>query len=146
MEQYLIWIWAGLAVIFFIAELFTAGFFLVCFGVGAVAAAIGASLGVPPIWQLALFVAFSALALVLLRPIAQRINRTTPNRVGGDRAIGRDALVTEAIDPATGRGMVRVERESWRAELDDHTPAAEGERVQVVRVEGTRLIVRRPAA
>ena len=113
---------------------------------GAVAAAIGASLGVPPIWQLALFVAFSALALVLLRPIAQRINRTTPNRVGGDRAIGRDALVTEAIDPATGRGMVRVERESWRAELDDHTPAAEGERVQVVRVEGTRLIVRRPAA
>jgi membrane protein implicated in regulation of membrane protease activity len=146
MEQNLIWIWAGLAVLFFIAELFTAGFFLVCFGVGAVASAVAAGLGVPPIWQLAIFVTTSALALLLLRPFAQRINRTTPNQVGGDRAIGREAVVTEAIDPATGRGMVRVERESWRAELDDHTPAAEGERVRVIRVEGTRLIVRRPAA
>jgi membrane protein implicated in regulation of membrane protease activity len=79
MEQNLIWIWAGLAVLFFIAELFTAGFFLVCFGVGAVASAVAAGLGVPPIWQLAIFVTTSALALLLLRPFAQRINRTGPS-------------------------------------------------------------------
>ena len=55
MNNILVWVWAGLALIFFIAEIFTAGFFLICFGIGAAVAALLALLGVDAIWQLAAF-------------------------------------------------------------------------------------------
>jgi membrane protein implicated in regulation of membrane protease activity len=51
------WGWAAMAIIFLIAELFTTGFFLVCFGIGAAAAALLAYLGVDPFMQVIAFIA-----------------------------------------------------------------------------------------
>ena len=82
MNNLLIWIWAALAIIFFIAEVFTLGFFLVCFGIGAVAAALLALLGFDVIWQLVIFIAVSLVALAFLRPLANAQATTSPIRAG----------------------------------------------------------------
>ena len=45
MELKIWWIWFGLAVIFIIGEIFTAGFFILWFGIGAAVAGLLAILG-----------------------------------------------------------------------------------------------------
>lgn len=142
LQAWLIAIWIGAAVIFFVAEIFTAGFFLICFGVGAMGAAASAMLGVDPIWQLAIFVALSALALVFVRPFAARVSSGDKNEVGIDRVLGKRAVVIDEIDPLRGKGIVRVAQEEWRAESDDGERIPRDAEVEVCGVQGTRLIVK----
>ncbi len=137
------WLWAGLAVIFLVGEIFTAGFFLACFSVGAVVAAVLAFLDVGFAWQLGAFVVISAVAVVLSRPFAERITGEQTVGVGSDRVLGKRAVVLEEIDPARGTGRVRVDREEWRAEAIVGGPIAVGEWVEVVDIDGTHLRVKR---
>lgn len=140
MSNLFVWIWAALAIIFFVAEVFTMGFFLVCFGIGAVVAALLAVLGVGVIWQLVAFVAVSVVALAFLRPLAVRMTNHVANPGGIDRVIGKQAVVLEAIDPHAATGRVRIEREEWRA--DTYGPAIpKGALVVVMEVTGTRVMV-----
>ncbi|MGH8977382.1 MAG: NfeD family protein, partial [Acidimicrobiia bacterium] len=69
--------------------------------------------------------------------------KPSADRVGATRLNGRRAVVLQAIPSgphATGR--VRVEREEWRAESADGGSIEPGQTVVVLRVDGTRLIVR----
>ncbi len=69
MSQYYPWLWIAFALIFFAAEIFTVGFVLFCFGIGAAAAAAVAFLGAGPAWQLAVFGFVSILAVFLSAPL-----------------------------------------------------------------------------
>ena len=146
MNNMWIWLWAGLALLFFIAEIFTAGFFLVCFGIGAAVAAILAALGVDVLWQFVAFIGASALAIVFVRPLASRVNQGTHNNVGIDRVRGKQAVVLETIDPLLATGRVRIDREEWRADSVDGQPIAKDEIVEVQGVSGTRVLVKRMPA
>jgi inner membrane protein len=54
--------------------------------------------------------------------------------------------VLKEIDPLLGTGLVRIEREEWRAESIDHTKIAQDTLVEVVSVSGTRVLVKRHSA
>jgi membrane protein implicated in regulation of membrane protease activity len=142
MDQWLSWLWVAMAVIFAVAEIFTAGFFLICFGIGAAAAAAMAFLGFAPVIQLAVFVGVSVVAVYVARPFADRVSGPNTHQVGIDRVIGQQAMVLETIDPARGRGLVRVGQERWSAQAADGAPIAAGTVVEVVSVEGAHLKVR----
>jgi membrane-bound serine protease (ClpP class) len=65
----------------------------------------------------------------------------TPIRTGEESMIGRTGITRSDLEP---KGSVQVGGELWTAELEDESsyiPA--GTRVQVVRVDGLRLIVRK---
>lgn len=141
--EYIKWVWAVLSLLFFIAEIFTAGFFLLCFGVGAAVASLLAFSGFDPVWQMAGFVGGSAIALLLVRPFANRVSSHEPNVVGIDRVLDRQGVVIEAIDPVRAKGRVRVDREEWQAEASDDKPIEAGAVVYVLGVHGTKLKVRR---
>jgi membrane protein implicated in regulation of membrane protease activity len=136
------WVWAGLAAVLIVGEMFTAGFFLLPFGIGAAAAAgvnfAGMSMG----WQWAAFLAVSAVLLLSLRRFADRVTHEPPQKVGVDRLIGKVGVVTEAVEPSDGAGRVRIEREEWRADTSADEVLAVGARVVVERVEGTHLVVK----
>lgn len=142
MENWLSWAWVVMAVVLAIAEIFTAGFFLICFGIGAAVAALSSFFGVPPLGQFAIFVATSGVVLLLLRPFANRVTNSNAQLVGIDRLLGQQGLVMEPIDPASGQGLVRVNHESWSADSADGVPIAVGVTVLVVGIEGTHLKVR----
>ena len=142
MNNILVWVWAALALIFFIAEIFTAGFFLICFGIGAAVAALLALLGVDAIWQLAAFIGASLVALAFLRPLATSVGQKVANPGGIDRVIGKQAVVLEEIDPLAATGRVRIEREEWRADSIDGRTIAKDAVVKVIGVSGTRVLVR----
>ena len=138
------WGWLILALLFFLGELLTAGFFLVAFGVGAALAAIAALLGINIIWQLGIFVVVSALVVFSLRRFADTVTpKHQPTQVGIDHVLGKKAIVVETIDAINGTGRVRVDAEEWRALPEDESQIIpEKSIVEVLQVKGTRLIVR----
>lgn len=141
MNHLWMWGWAALALLFMIAELFTAGFFLICFGIGAAAAAVMALFGFNPLWQGLVFLAVSGIALLSTRPLARRLNESSVNTVGSDRVLNKKAIVLTEINPAQGAGMVRVDAEEWRAVSADGHAIDKGTIVQIQRIDGTRLVV-----
>jgi membrane-bound serine protease (ClpP class) len=66
--------------------------------------------------------------------------RNLPVAMGGAVLIGKPGDVRETLDP---KGTVQAEGELWSAESEDGSTLAAGERVEVVRIEGLRLIVRK---
>lgn len=136
------WIWIVAALGFGLGEMSTPGsFFLAPFGVGALVAAVLAFADVSVGVEWLAFVVVSVACLFALRPLAHRLDRTaSADGVGSRRLIGRDGVVLEAI-PAGDLGVVRVEREEWRAVAADGQALEEGARVRVTDVEGTKLVV-----
>jgi membrane protein implicated in regulation of membrane protease activity len=65
-----------------------------------------------------------------------------PNPGGIDRVIGKRAVVLEEINPLVASGRVRIEREEWRADTIDGAIIPKDALVEVVRVSGTRVIVK----
>lgn len=141
-EELLRWAWIVVAVFFFLTEVFTAGIVLMCFGVGALGAALAAFLGAGLALQIVVFIIVSAIAVLLSRPFAARISRPGVQQIAGDRVIGKWAVVLQTVDPMTNTGMVRVESERWRAESMEGEQLEAGEVVEIVGVDGVRLLVR----
>lgn len=138
------WIWLIATVVFTAGELSTAGaFFFAPFAIGAIAAAAvafaGASVGIE--WLA--FVATSAASFAFLAPLARRLDRKgSPSAIGAGRWVGREATVLNDIPAGVGAtGLIRLDREEWRAESLTGVGIATGATVLVTRVDGTRLVV-----
>lgn len=131
-----------LAAVFVVGEIFTAGFFLLWFGIGAAAAGLLALLGFGAGWQWVVFIVVSGVLFAISRRFAERFTKTQPSGVGADRLIGRKGIVTEAIDNVKGSGRASVEGEDWRARSDTGEVIPRGKRVEVVRMDGTHIVAR----
>jgi len=143
MEDWLIWFVAAIALV--VAEMFTAGFWIACLAVGAVAAGIAALVpGLGPAVQGITFAASSLLSMAGLRPkLLQYFQLTSGSgvRTGVDALLGKTAVVTERIEPLSGLGRVKVDGEDWRGASADATVIEAGTLVTVIQVDGTTLMV-----
>ena len=141
MEVQAWWIWIGLAALLVIGEIFTAGFFLLWFGIGAGVAGILALLGLGDGWQWASFLVISIGLFAISRKFADKITLDQPPGIGADRFIGKQGVVLESIDNTKNKGRVRIDSDEWRAESNDGEIIPQNAKVEVIRVAGTRLIV-----
>lgn len=132
------WIWLGTAAVFAVAEIFTAGFFLLPFAVGASAAFVLAYIDVGGGWQWLSFIVLSVVSLWGLQRFVRKDDEQ--HAVGANRFVGKPAMVLEEIDRLRGTGRVRMETEEWRATTEGGVIAA-GTQVRVTGVVGSRLIV-----
>ncbi len=139
--DYWFWVWLVAAVMLSAAEIFTAGFFMLPFGVGAALAAVLAFFDVALVWQWTAFVGLSSLLLFTLRGFSDKMTHEPPQKVAADRLIGRVGVVIEEINHSTGTGRVRVDREEWRADSVGEITIALGVSITVSVVEGAHLIV-----
>jgi membrane protein implicated in regulation of membrane protease activity len=136
------WIWTAIAAFFIIAEIFTMGFALLWFGVGAAVAGILALLGLGVGWQLASFIVVSGVLFAVSRSFAERFTKKQPPGVGADRFIHKNGVVTEEIDNLKNTGRVRIGKDEWRADSETDEIIPEGKSVEVTSVDGTHLVVR----
>jgi membrane protein implicated in regulation of membrane protease activity len=141
MELSLWLIWAILAALFLVGEIFTAGFFLLCFGVGAACAAVTGLLGLGLAWQLGVFVVVSLLGVIVSRRFAERFTAEQPPGIGANRFIGKHCVVLEEINNMENKGRVRMENEEWRARSSNDEIIPSQHRVEVVGLSGTLLMV-----
>lgn len=135
-------VWFIFAAIFIIGEIFTAGFFLACFGVGAIVSGILAMMELNPLLQWAAFVVVSGILFAVSRRFAEKFSKKQPPGIGADRFIGKEGIVLEEIDNAKNTGSVRIDKEIWRADSDGEKTIKTGSRIVVVRLDGTHVVVK----
>ena len=131
---------AVVAIVCLILELSSGDFFIICFSIGAVFAVISAALGLSVYWQIALFAAFSAIAIFTVRPVALRyLHKNEPNKPSNaDALLGRTGKVTEAITVG-GNGYVQIDGDLWKAVSNADIPV--GTTVRVIGRESTIITV-----
>ena len=135
------WLWLIGGVILLIAEVIAPGFSLIFIGAAGIATGLlSLALGLPVTLQLASFaiLAFLAVRLGGRRFYASRYDYSADPLLN-DRAarlLGKVVVVVEAVDSHGGR--VRVGDSEWSARGG---PAAAGDRVRIVDIEGNCLKV-----
>lgn len=137
------WVWLVTAAVFAIGEMLTPGALVMLpFAVGALVAALLGALETALWIQWVAFVVVSGITLVALRPLARRLDRrTSDDGVGARRLLGQEATVLREIPGGGELGLVRVNREEWRAESTHGEPIPVGTQVRVADVRGTRVVV-----
>ena len=135
------WLWLIGGIVLLTAEVIAPGFFLIFIGAAGIATGLlSLALGLPLAMQLGLFAALTFLAVRIggRRFYASRYDYTADpllnDRVG--RLLGRVVVVVQPVDSNGGR--VRVGDSEWSARGG---PAAIGDRVRIVDVEGNCLKV-----
>jgi len=135
-------IWAIVALVLAVGEIFTPGmFFLGPVALAAVVAGLVDVLGGGAVLQVIVFIAGSVASLLLIRPIARsHLRMPAELRTGTAALMGAKAVVLQRVD--TNGGRVRIGGEEWSARSymdgDIYEP---GDRVEVVKIEGATALV-----
>ena len=142
----MVWLWLGGVALFGVVELLTEGLVSVWFVVGALAALAVSVAGASVAAQTLTFALVSAAALILTRPLVRRVLSRPPVPTNSDRVIGALAEVTETIDNRRPSGAVYADGKTWTARSADGEAIPAGATVEIVRMEGVKLMVRPQAA
>lgn len=134
-------LWLVLLVVFIAAEAATVSMVSTWFAVGALAGLVTALLGGKLWLQIVVFLAVSAAALALLRPIARKYFTPRLTRTNVDALTGKTCLVVTDIDNLTGCGQVKIGDVEWSARSATDEPIPAGELVKIDRVEGVKVYV-----
>jgi membrane protein implicated in regulation of membrane protease activity len=143
------WIlWTILGVVLIIAEIFTTGFVLMWFGVGALAAALAGLLGFGyPLQFLVFFVVSIGLTAasrtIFVNYFSQR-DEPEGLKVGAAALPGQVGTVVASSRGALNEGAVKVFGSVWTAyPAEGEEPLEAGDRVVVERLQGASIYVRR---
>lgn len=146
-----LWIfWVVLGLVLIVAEIFTSGFVLLWFGIGALAAAL---LGIVGIDSLALqFLVFAVVSsgltaasrTIFINYFSREKSGQSSLRSGVDALPGKIGTVVSSSRGALQEGAVKVFGSTWTAYPAPGEPPLEaGERVCVDSIEGASIYVKR---
>ena len=140
--QHLWQLWAAVALICLILELTAGDFFIICFAIGAVPAAIVAAIGAGTYYQIVVFVVVTLVSLFYVRPFAKRyLHKGEDKRISNaDALLGRQGRVVEPIQ-ACGSGRVQIDGDIWKAVTKSEIDIPEGANVVVVDRASTIITV-----
>lgn len=135
-------IWLIIVAVMIVIEIITLGLTTIWFGIGAIGAAIVAWLGYGVWVQIIVFAVLSVVAMAIVRPFAVRYLNKDKEKTNVDDVIGKTAVVTKEINNELATGEVQLNGMSWTARSEDGRIIPEKERVEVVSVQGVKLIVK----
>ena len=136
--------WLAIVIVLLVIEIATLGLTTIWFAGGALVACVAALLHAN-IWvQIVLFLVVSVLLLFFTRPLAIRYMNKDRTKTNVDSMVGKEAVVTEAIDNLKAQGVVQVNGLEWTARSEESQEVIpKGAIVEVGRVDGVKLIVRK---
>ncbi len=137
-------VWLIIAGFFFILEIFTEGFFVCWIGVGALVSLV-MSLLFPANYavQIAALVIISTILILSTRKLAKKISSKDTENTNVYTILGKKATVTQAIDNVKGLGQIKIDGDVWSAKNESEDLIAEGESVEVIRIDGVKAIVKK---
>jgi len=141
----LIIFWAVLLVVFVVVELATAGLTSIWFALGAAGALISAAIAPMPqlLWlQVMIFLLISGVTMYFTRPLARKYAKVKETHTNADRVLAMVGVVREPICNIEGKGVVYVGGKLWTARTEGEEQIAADVQVDVLRIEGVKLIVR----
>ncbi len=129
-------------VILLVIELLTMGLTTIWFAGGAFIAFVISLLGGGQMLQIIVFLAVSFLLLFFTRPIAAKYFNKQRAKTNADSLIGREAKVTKKIDNFNQQGVVVINGVEWSARTADDSVIEEGNKVEIQKIAGVKLIVK----
>src|SRR6266536_562295 len=149
MENYLWIFWTILAAILIVAEIFTTGFVLLWFGIGALVAAFAGLVGIQSVTLQFLIFAVVSLGLTaasrtIFVNYFSREKAGDQLRTGVESLPGKIGTVVSSSRGAMQEGAVKVFGSTWTAyPAPGEAPLEAGERVRVESIQGASIYVRR---
>lgn len=136
-------LWAVLFIILIAIELATLGLTTIWFAIGAltsiIAAMFGAGIGI----QIGLFLAVSILTLLLTRPLAVRYFSKNAIKTNVEEYIGKTAIISKCSTEKDAMAKASFNGETWLACSEDGSLLEEDDKVEIVGINGIKLIVKK---
>ncbi len=134
--------WIIATIVLMVIEASTVNLVSVWFAIGTFAAAIVAAFGGGYVLQIVVFVVISVLVLIFTKPVVKKMREKNAQATNADRIIGKEAEVTEEIDPISGSGQIKVLGQTWSAKAEGNLTVSKKARVRVLRIEGVKAVVK----
>ncbi len=131
--------WTGVLVAAVVAEAFTTALVAIWFIPGALLAIIFSALHFP-LWAQLLAFFVSALGIIFRVVFNEKLFKPTVVPTNADSLIGKTAVVIEDIDNIAAKGAVKVGAAVWSARSENGEPIPADTVVEVVSIEGVKLI------
>ena len=136
------WLWMAVFIISLVIELATVNLVSIWFTVGSLFALMANQLKLDIVYQIVIFIILSIICILLIRPLAANYLRGNIVKTNADRAIGEHVtLLKPIIENAWGE--VKVNGVLWHARSYDNKPIEQGTKVEVLAIEGAKLVVKR---
>jgi membrane protein implicated in regulation of membrane protease activity len=133
-------VWTVLIIVFAVAEAFTLGLTSIWFALGAIVALLVSLLKLPIYLQIAVFLIATLVLVIYTRPIAQKYLRIGVSKTNVSALVGEKGVVMKRVD-VYNLGQVKVKGQIWTAKSERGEEIARGEEVEIVAIEGVKLIV-----
>ena len=132
--------WLIIAGICLVIEIYTVGFFIFWFGIGALFALLVSFITNNLFIQIAVFLISSSLLVILTKPLMKKFTKnekTVPTNFFS--LAGKQGIVTKKIDSDNSTGQVKVKGELWSAISDEDIE--KDAKVKILEVDGVKLKV-----
>lgn len=133
--------WLIAAGIFFVAEIFTAGFLIFWLGISALIAMIISFITTDLIIQTTFFVVFSVILMFATRPFINKFFHTESIKTNAFSIIGKKGIVIKDINSINSTGQIKVNGEVWSAEDLNGQNIPKDSEIEVVSINGVKAIV-----
>ena len=134
--------WLIVAGLFFVGEIFTLGFLIFWFGIGALIAMIVSFFTTNIIIQTTVFLITSTIFILATKPLVKKFVDVKKTNTNVFSIIGKKALVIKDIDPIHSSGQIKLNGEVWSAETENDEIIKEGSEVEVLKINGVKAIVK----
>lgn len=137
-------IWMVIGIVCVIIEIFDPAFFFLALGIGAIATALVALAPVVAgnvVLQVVIFAVFSFIAFLLMRKLGRKVLSNPGTETNVNALIGKIGTVTRDI-PLEGKGYVKIGGEEWSAVEQESRAVLQGARVEVLAIDGNKVVVR----
>ncbi len=137
------WLWIGVLIGSVLLEVLTASA-LICiwFAPGALVGLLTNQLNLSFTVQIILFFTASILSFVIIRPMAKEYLRGNVIATNADRVIGKRTRLIKAYHDGD-YGEVRINGMIWNVISKDGKDIDEGKLIEILAIDGTKLIVRK---
>lgn len=136
------WLWMAVFIISLVIELATVNLVSIWFTAGALFALMANQLKLGIAYQIIIFVIVSIICILLVRPLAANYLRGNIVKTNADRAIGEHTILLKAIKENSW-GEAKVNNVLWHVRSYDNNPIEQGAKVEVLAIEGAKLVVKR---
>ena len=133
-------LWLIIAGFFLILEIFTVGFLVFWFGIGALITMVASFFISNEIVLGTIFLISSALLLFLTKKFFNKVVETDV-KTNAFSIQGKTGKVIIDIDPSEGTGQIKVNGEIWSAKSFDNRPISKDTEVTVEKIDGVKAIV-----
>lgn len=135
--------WAVVAIALIVAEIFTVQLVAIWFGVGALFAFFTSLLTENIAIQMGIFIMFSLILLISIRPISRKYLLKSQTKTNADSLISQHCTVTQYVDNKNNQGKCFINGLSWSARsFDDFIVIEENTICEILEIVGVTLIIR----